>query len=208
MTIHEAYIYFINIVEKNSTNNNLNIDLARFIEWFNFTNKDFQDYALDRKNNDDIRAMQPFLSEKIVAVYDKNKVYNLYQKPEDFYDFSNLRISAKKGECLASDFVLDEEKSENIHILLGDIDRQPSFKARESFYHLMDKGIAVYHNSDFEIKTVDMKYYRAIPDVDIAGYIKADDTPSTNIDPETDDKTTVKILKMMSSYFLTSDNSK
>lgn len=208
MTIHEAYIYFINIVEKNSTNNNLNIDLARFIEWFNFTNKDFQDYALDRKNNDDIRAMQPFLSEKIVAVYDKNKVYNLYQKPEDFYDFSNLRISAKKGECLAIDFVLDEEKSENIHILLGDIDRQPSFKARESFYHLMDKGIAVYHNSDFEIKTVDMKYYRAIPDVDIAGYIKADDTPSTNIDPETDDKTTVKILKMMSSYFLTSDNSK
>lgn len=204
MKIEEARLHFLNIVEKNGTNNNLNIDRPRFIEWFNFTNSKYQENTLKNKKNDTIREMAPFLlySPNLGGKVEEDK-HTSFTRPEDFFDLSNVFIEAKKGKCVVTDFTLTEEKSENIHIKLTDTNYKPSFKARETFYHLIEDSVLIYHNADFDINSAKLLYYKAIPDVDIEGYEKEDGTPSTNIDPQTDTKTTINILELMAVLFIT-----
>lgn len=202
MTIKEAYIYFLDIVEKNSTNNNLNIDKNRFVEWFNLTLKKYQEYALKKRNEDSIREMSPFLKEEVLPSLFNAEDYVLLERPKDFFDFVNLTINAKKDKCKASDFRLHEVKAENIHIYLTDENYKPSFKARESFYHFMDEGVAVYHSKDFDILKAKMKYYKQIPEVQMEGTIDLNGNYITqDIDPTMDDKTVVKVLQKMAIYF-------
>lgn len=202
MTIKEAYIYFLDIVEKNSTNNNLNIDKNRFVEWFNLTLKKYQEYALKKRNDDSIREMSPFLKEEVLPSLFNAEDYVLLERPKDFFDFVNLTINAKKGKCKASDFRLHEVKAENVHIYLTDENYEPSFKARESFYHFMDDGVAVYHAKDFDIVKANMKYYKQIPEVQMEGTIDLNGNYITqDIDPVMDDRTVVKVLQKMAVYF-------
>lgn len=202
MTIKEAYIYFLDIVEKNSTNNNLNIDKNRFVEWFNLTLKKYQEYALKKRNDDSIREMHPFLVEKSLRSVGNEEDYILFERPKDFFDFVNLTVKAKKDKCKASDLKLDEVKAENIHIYLSDENYKPSFKARESFYHFMSEGVAVYHAKDFDIVKAVMKYYKQIPEVQMEGTIDLNGNYiSQDVDPLMDDRTVVKVLQKMAIYF-------
>lgn len=204
MKIQEAYLYFLNIVEKNSTNNNLDIDKSRFVEWFNFSSAKYQEDVLTNKTgNSEIREMSPFLVSKSLSLRSGNKTYDIYDFPKDFFDISSVYLTANKGKCVASDFELDEVKDQDIPFRLNDSNYTPSFKARETFYTLMDGGLAVYHKEDFEIKEVLLSYYRQIPEVDMSGYIRYDGSNSTDIDPETSKRTTINILELMATLFIT-----
>src|SRR5699024_6858059 len=182
MTIQDSYLYFLNIVEKNSTNNNLNVDKPRFIEWFNYSISKYQEDVLKRgRRNDEIRELSPFLkmSDDLIEK-ESNDLFDIFYNPDNYFDLSSVLITAKKGACSVNDFILDEQQSENVHIKLTDENYKPSFKARETFYTLMDGGVAIYHNSDFKIDSARMLYYKPIPKVDISGYIKQDGSSSTD----------------------------
>lgn len=85
MKIQEAYLYFLNIVEKNSTNNNLDIDKSRFVEWFNFSSAKYQEDVLTNKTgNSEIREMSPFLVSKSLSLRSSNNTYDIYDIPKDF----------------------------------------------------------------------------------------------------------------------------
>lgn len=53
----------------------------------------------------------------------------------------------------------------------------------------------------FSVDSVFMTYYRYPKSVDIEGYIKSDNTNSSNIDPELDDKLIGIILNMIEKQF-------
>lgn len=204
MKIQEAYLYFLNIVEKNSTNNNLDIDKSRFVEWFNFSSAKYQEDVLTNKiGNSEIREMSPFLVSKSLSLRSGNKTYDIYDFPKDFFDISSVYLTANKGKCVAFDFELDEVKDQDIPFRLNDSNYTPSFKARETFYTLMDGGLAMYHKEDFEIKEVLLSYYKQIPEVDMSGYVRYDGSNSTDIDPETSKRTTINILELMATLFIT-----
>ena len=79
--------------------------------------------------------------------------------PDDYFDFANIRVVAKKGNC--SDVIEShEEKAENLHILLNDINRKPSFFYRETFYLLNSDGITIYTGNDFNITSAQLDYYK------------------------------------------------
>lgn len=205
MRIQQAYLDFLNLVEKNATNNNLDVDKSRFVDWFNFVSKKYQEKTLDKRNEDAIREMAPLLKySESLELKEETEKYNIYERPSNFFDLSNVFIKASKGACSAEDFMLDEIKTENLHIRLNDVNTKPSFKARESFYHLLENGVSVYHQGDFEIDDVKLLYYIQMPDVDIEGYIKENGEPSQNINPIVDDKTVNKILQMMAVFYVTS----
>ena len=48
-------------------------------------------------------------------------------------------------------------------------------------------------------------YYIEIPKIDISGYDHLDGTASTDINPQTEDRTTIKILQMMAVLFVTAE---
>lgn len=184
MKIKKIFLDVKQLLEKNLTNNNLYIDEARFVNHFNFVKNKIQNYYLNKRDGDDIRFMSPYLVKKdnLLQVEEENN-YQTFSLPDDYFDFSNIEIKASKGSCKNEILLANEVKSENIHLYLNDENTKPSFLYRETFYHFSEKGVTIYKDN-FKISKVCIDYYKTIGDVDIAGYIKEDGTPS--VDKDTD----------------------
>jgi hypothetical protein len=202
MKIKEVYVSFLDTVNRNMTNNNVNVDLPRFITLLNTTLTRYVSWILEKRNEDVIRYISPLLIlEKELAESEQKPNFTTFHLPKDYFDFANLHIYASKGKCklqkLKKPF---EVKSENIEELLGDSSNSPSFEYRETFYLTTENKVAVY-KSDFKIDKVDLSYYRYPKKLDIEGYIKLDDTPSVDIDPELDDKVMNKVIIAMAKQF-------
>lgn len=201
MTINEAYLKFLEKINKNYTNDNLSGDRGRFISIFNEVQNKFVEWVLEKRNEDDIRDIQKLLK------YDsrlklKQKVLNHqdFELPIDFFSFSNIQAYASNDSCKDKKLFLFEIKQENREELLQDEFNKPSFKYRESFYSFGSDDVKIYVD-DFDISKVYLTYYRYPKQVDIEGYIKEDGTFSVNIDPELDDKIVDRILTACSKDF-------
>ena len=183
MKIKEIYSQFRLLIEKNATNNKLNVDTGRFILLFNLTTKRFQNYILEKRNDDSIRMLSPFLVlNKALTESEKTETYSTYAKPKDYFEFSNVTVRATKKNCVDKILLSHEIKSENVHQYLFDEFTKPSFLARETLYLMTGDGVTVYKDLDFDITKVELSYYKEIPEADIAGYKKMDGTQSQDID--------------------------
>lgn len=202
MRITKLYYEFLLLVEKNATNNNLNVDISRFVSLFNFTQLKYQSYLLDKRNEDAIRELSPFLKRATLSDNGKYQNYNSYSLPKDYFNFSNLDVRATKGKCKSEKLLVWEVKSENLEELLIDPNNKPDFYARETFYHLSEKGVDIY-KEDFEIDKAELLYYRKINPVDMAGYIKIEnEEDSTDVDTELLDESLPKVLTATAKLFM------
>jgi len=202
MKIIKLYYDFLLLAEKNATNNNLNTDVSRFVSLFNFTTTKYQSYLLDKRNEDAIRELSPFLKRETLELNTTLPHYNSYSLPKDYFNFSNLDVTATKGSCKNKKLLTWEVKSENKEELLGDPNNKPDFYARETFYHLSEKGVDIY-KEDFELDKVSMLYYRKIKPADIEGYIRVEDNePSQNVDTELLDESLPRVLTATVKLFM------
>lgn len=201
MTINEAYLKFLEKVNKNYTNDNISADRGRFILLFNEVQNKFVEWVLEKRNEDEIRYVQKLL------IYDKRlklkqKVLNHqdFKLPSDFFSFSNIQAFASKDSCKNEKIYLFEIKQENREELLHDEFNKPSFKYRETFYSFGEDEVKIYID-EFDISKVFLTYYRYPIQVDISGYVKEDGSNSIDIDPELDDKVVDRILTTCSKDF-------
>lgn len=201
MTISEAYIKYLDLVNRNATNNNINVDKPRFIILFNDIQNRYLEWVLDKRNSDDIRYIQLMLVNNHALIENDNKdVYTSFSIPNNYFNFSNLRVNSKRGNCKNRKMLAFEIKSENREELMNDEFNKPSFEYSETFYYFSNDSILIYKD-DFEIQDAILSYYRYPNKVDIDGYLHLDGSVSTSIDPEWDDKVTMRILIAMSREF-------
>jgi hypothetical protein len=201
MTIQEAYIQFLNLVNRNATNNRTSVDKPRFVMLFNDIQNRYVVWNLEKRNEDSIRNVQALLIKNTPLTLVENKDnYSRFTLPENYFEFANLTAKAKTDCCEADDMLLFEVKSEDVEEKLVDTNHQPSFEYRETFYHLGDNSIVVY-KKDFTIEAVKLTYYRYPVQVDIEGIVRPDQTTSGNVDPEFDDKVVGIILLAMAKEF-------
>jgi len=200
--IKDAYLTFLNLVNRNATNNNVNVDKARFIMLFRDVELRFYDFVLKNRHNDTIRLVRHLLvPRKELKKFSSEDSYNTYQLPEDYFDISSLHVLASSGSC-KDNLKTEEVKTENLEDVLYDWNTKPSFDFRETLYHLSDKDRVTVYKDDFTIDNVSITYYREPVQVSISGYTKSDGSESTqDIDPEWDEKTTYKILLAMAKEF-------
>lgn len=203
MRIIDCYLRALQKAEENATNGGIKLDKARFVQLFNEEQNRLILYLLDKRNEDDIRYLQK------LVVYSKdisknrsidNQISDLFSLPSDYFDFINVSGVFSRGECSASDFNLWEAKNENVNELLADEFNKPSYDYRDAFYTIGEEGIRVY-KGDFNVDKLFLSYYRYPNPVDISGYIKSDNSSSTDIDPELDDKLVDIILNMVEKQF-------
>ena len=201
MTIQETYIEFLNLVNRNATNNRTNVDKPRFVMLFNNMQNKYLEWSLDKRNEDSIRNVQAVLVKNLNLTQNGlEETHTNYALPENYFDFSNITASVTTDCCEANNMLLFETKSEDVEEKLADTNTQPSFEYRESFYHFSNNSVVLYKKG-FEYSKVLLTYYRYPRQVDIAGYPKLDNTLSTDIDPEFDDKVVNRILLAMSKEF-------
>jgi hypothetical protein len=208
MSINDAYLKFLQKVNKNRINDNIVVDKDRFIYTFKEAENKFIEKSLDKRNEDDIRMIQeiltPDFSLKSVRTTDKFQEFEL---PKNYFDFTNLRGLASTDKCKSKELVLNEVKGEDVHLVIDDKFSKPSFKYRESFYTISNNHIQIYVDG-FTIDKALLTYYRYPVAVDMAGYVDTLGNPSVgDIDPSWSDRVLDRILDIAAKEFnLNTDN--
>ena len=201
MSIDKAYLTFLQLVNRNFTNDNIDVDKSRFVLLFNNIQNRYVEWVLEKRNEDDLRDVQSLLvldkglSKKSVKLNHSN--FNL---PNDYFNHSSVQVFASKNKCKNKKVAVHEVKNDNVEEYLTDCFNEPSFEYRDSFYTINSDCISIYQN-DFSIDKVYLSYYRYPVQVDIEGYINLDETDSSNIDPEFSDRIVYKILLAMTKEF-------
>jgi hypothetical protein len=201
MKIEEAYLRFVNQVNRNLTNNNINVDKPRFILLFNDISNRYLSWILEKRNEDVIRYVAPLLVlDKALVKVATEQRHEDFELPKDYFDLSNLTVFASSKNCGLVQLKTWEIKNEDLEEKYYDEFNSPSVEWAETFYTTASNKIAVY-KKDFSIDKANLSYYRYPKQVDISGYIHMDGSPSQSIDPEFDDKVVNKILIAMSKEF-------
>lgn len=201
MKIEEAYLKFIQKVNKNYTNDNIAVDKGRFVFIVNEVSNKFVEWIYEKGNEDDIRDIQQLLvKDKQLKLKGKLLNHQDFTLPENYFNFSNIQVYASTKSCKNQKLTTWEVKNANLEELLVDNDNKPSFKFRETFYDIANNSVNIYVDG-FDISKVYLSYYRYPIKIDIEGYIKLDGTPSTNIDPEFDDRIVDRILTAAAKEF-------
>lgn len=205
MTIQEAYLRFVNKVNKNLTNDNISVDKGRFILTYNEVQNKYVEWLLNQ-SDDEKRSLQSLIvNEKDVKRVTSRESHQEFELPENFFSHIHLSAYASKGGCEDKIFTW-EVKGENIDELYTDVDNEPSFDYRETFYTFGDNKVNIFRKN-FDISKVLLTYYRFPKKVDIAGYIKIDNSNSEDIHPEFNDAIVDRILTICAKDFhLNADN--
>ena len=139
MTTNEAYEKYLIELQANGTTDNIQTTKGRFVVNFNKFQNRVIEWLIERKNEDDNRYLQkirilnhPLTKAESTAKLDK------FDLPKDYFDFIDVVCYGDQGECKGQLFTVEEEKGENINLLLEDEFSKPSFKFRESFYIIGD----------------------------------------------------------------------
>ena len=203
MRIEDCYLKSLQKAEENATNGGIKMDRARFIQMFNSEQIRLVRSFLDLRNDNRIKHIQRLMvySRELErkSSFDKPKSVS-FSFPDDYLEFVNVDGIFTNGECEVADFAMWETKNEDIQELIADEFNKPNFEYRETFYTIGEDSVRVYV-SDFDVKSLNMTYYRYPKNVDIEGYIKYDGTQSTSIDPELDDRLVEQILNMVEKQF-------
>lgn len=201
MNIKECYLGALQRSEKNATNGNIALDLGRFVNLFNSCQLRLIENLLNKRNNDEIRKIQKLLVfSQILKRKNAKDDRVLFYLPDDYLSFSNLRGRFSRGECEVNDFKLFEAKNENVEELYTDLSNEPNFEFRETYYTIGQECVSIFVKG-FDCETAFLTYYRYPREVDIEGYIRFDESASTDIDPELDDMLVEKILDMVANKF-------
>lgn len=201
MTSTETYFRFLQLVNRNATNNNTDVDRGRFVRMYNDMQNRFVEWVLEKRNEDDIRDIQLLLQKDVpLSSLAEEERFVTFQLPQNYFDFANLNAKVKAECCPEDDIYLFETKSEDVEELWIDTNNEPSFPWRETFYHLSNNSVTLYRKN-FDITKVNLTYYRYPLQIDLDGYLRLDNSVSTNIDPEFDDKVVGRILLAMSKEF-------
>ncbi len=209
MTITEAYLKFTEKVNKNFTNDNISVDKPRFIMLFNEYQDKYVEYVLDKRNEDDIRYIQRLVVSDKKLNRNGGGLFNInYDLPKDYFDFIDAKLLISTKDCNNIYVGLYEVKQENINYLLQDEHNKPDLlKYRETFYTFGGNRLQVYMDTG-DYKNIDayLTYYRKPIRVDIEGYLDILGHPTTNIDPEFDDKVVNRILSACAYQFDVNNN--
>lgn len=111
------------------------------------------------------------------SVKDLEKPYMSYR---DGYVIASKGICRDRRLWINNDLV----KHGDIQFLLNNVHYRPSFEYQETFNTLADNEISIYTDGTFTPSTLHLTYTRYPVEMDKAGYIKLDGSPSMDVDCE------------------------
>lgn len=201
MTIEQAYLTFLQEVNRNSTEDNIDVDKSRFVLIFNKIQSKYVEWVLEKRNEDELRDIQKLLIlDKPLLKGKVKENHKDFPLPKDYFNHSSLQVFGTKSNCKDIKIHSFEIKNDNVDEYLADCFNEPSFEYRETFYTLSSNTVSIYF-SKFDITKVNLSYYRYPVQVDIVGYINLDEQQSTNINPEFSDRIVNRIITAMSKDF-------
>lgn len=172
-------------MNKNDSNEGVNILPSHFVLLFNTERfRWFTEFFKSDADNWKLSSLDTFL--EVDVLLKKVKTYDdsiEFEIPTDFFRQASSFSIADKGDCKGRKLFNFEKKALGFQTTLADDFNSPQFDYEETPYLITKKMLRVYF-SDFKIKRVYLSYYREPKPIDIAGYMKVDDTASVDADTD------------------------
>lgn len=166
MTPNQVYESFIIKVNENAATDNISVDRGRFVKLFNEGSNKFVEWILEKKNEDDIRYLNPILVTKSTNESEDKKKYQLFKLEKDFFDLGVVFAKGSGDCCKGVDIEVYEIKTGNTaNVLFNDLIK-PSFEYREAPYFLESKNIKVFTNG-FHVDSLEVTYYKYPQRIDL-----------------------------------------
>lgn len=104
--------------------------------------------------------------------------FQSYILPKDFFQCISVECEVQRGKCKKKIFSR-EIKGQNRNLFQYDENQQPDFDWEWTFHQIATNSLKVYKEG-FQILKSIFSYYKTLPEFDVAGYIKLDNTPSSD----------------------------
>lgn len=202
MTPNQIYESFIIKTNENAQTDNIAVDKGRFVRIYNESANKFVEWVLEKKNEDDIRYLQPILTTKTETSSTKKEKYQLFKLPKDFFDLGNVSAKASSDCCSKVDIELFEIKTDNENIVMFDELRRPSIEYREAPFYLQENSVKVFKDN-FTVDSVEITYYKYPQSIEL---VDEEDPESDFKNPDTHLEFDNKVIDRIISIAV-SDNS-
>ena len=199
MTSLESYYNFLTKINRNNTQGNVYCDIATYVSIYNRQQDKWVDDKLKEKDSVLIDDLQEIVKSKIETNKTSTTDYDEYELAEDWFQFISGTVLVKQDVCKRN-LNLRPIKNQNVQIQTFDDSLQPSFDYEWTMYTLQNDKIRVY-KKDFKTESISYTYYKVIPSIDVEGYIKIDNTASSNINPILKDRFVDEIIDMSVTEF-------
>ena len=182
MTSEELYYEFHLLVNKNNSQQNINIEKPHFVQLFNREYDSWLYEVLNNKNKDNsINDLQELLVSNVeLSISEIKDLYVIYNLPDNFFNYSECRITANKKDATKIIYVYNIHPRET-NVYIQDEFSKPNFEWEESIAVVTNNKLQVF-KEDFTITKCNLSYYKAPELIELAGYIKLDGKVSKNID--------------------------
>jgi hypothetical protein len=199
MTVQELYKRFLLMINKNDTNEGVNIPVGNFVLLFNSEMQRWEGEELKKdEDNIDINMIQLLWvpDADLGTPTTTTKEFIEYAVPLDYFQIYGTYSYASKDACKEVTIFNYEKKPGNIIPILQDGAAGPEFDYREAPFIVGSDKIRIY-KGDYTVDKSFVNYYRLPKDIDMIGYTHFDGTESTDIDPELDDYSCVEVLEKL-----------
>lgn len=195
MKAREIYKRFLLRINKNDTNDGVNILPSLFVLMFNTEQTRWLGQKLT-KDSDNIKIDHLdglFLSDVEIEQSEKGDGWVEFLLPKDIYRHAYSFAFVSKGNCKDVPFYYFEKKPLGFSVYLNDDSNKAHFDYEEGPMQITQGKVKAY-TDNFEISKFLLSYYRVPPPIDIAGYTKIDGSESTDIDCNLSDDNIDEIL--------------
>lgn len=188
MTSITAYTSFLNLANKLNSNDDVNIDSGRFVLLYNKHSHVWLEQKVRKtKSTQKIDEIQQLVKENVALVEVADTGKNIdFKLPDDWFDHIGGYAICTKGSCSGRLLNMDQVKNDSKRLVLFDENWRPDFDFEWFPITVGEDKLQAFYR-DFKITAAFIDYFRYPKDIDIAGYIRPDGTPSTTVDPELDD---------------------
>lgn len=193
----EIYKRFLIKINKNDSNDGINILPSHFVLMFNTEVLRWLGEKL-KTDGDNVKLSKlknlliPDEKLELVKEFEDSIDFKL---PKQFYRFVSSYSVAVKEDCVRKIFNFDK-KALGITAFSADAFSRPSFDYEETPCIVAGGNLKVYFD-DFKIRDSYLTYYKAPIQIDIEGYERFDGSPSKNIDTELSDENIDEVLNRM-----------
>lgn len=104
-------------------------------------------------------------------VINEKEIYYGASIPGDYLQWKRVDVFAKKGCCDKRRMTVYLAEEGNLSLLLRDKSKQPNFEWAETFATLINNGIHIYTNDEFNIDSAQLIYYRQPIKIQIQGCV-------------------------------------
>lgn len=122
-----------------------------------------------------------------LSVTKEKDYYYTEDFPDEYFKYVSSYSEGFTDKCSGKKIFHIPIEEANIHLITRNDNQNASFEWAEAPITVAESKIKIHTDNKFNIKKAYLTFYRYPINIDIAGYTKQDNTPSTTINPELPD---------------------